>query len=200
MEGSAKEFVTTLLSNLKSNKRFPDGYKGLAPYNCLTLLDIRYADLYFSKEELEKTVHDLSLAKIYDEDLVQGEDGGGGAAAAAVPVHADPTEQAESQQRQDSLARRRAQLLAAKNIEVQNQHHAGGHIPFKERLGRELERFFKWRGTVPLDENPNSWWRKNHDDYPLLAKFWMAHSSFPATSTSSERVFNMDGLILVPRR
>ena len=45
VEGSAKEFVTTLLSNLKSNKRFPDGYKGLAPYNCLTLLDIRYADL-----------------------------------------------------------------------------------------------------------------------------------------------------------
>ena len=139
VEGSAKEFVTTLLSNLKSNKRFPDGYKGLAPYNCLTLLDIRYADLYFSKEELKKTVHDLSLAKIYDEDLLQGDDGGG--AAAAVPVHADPTEQAESQQRQDSLARRRAQLLAAKNIEVQNQHHAGGHIPFKERLGRELERF-----------------------------------------------------------
>ena len=72
---------------------------------------------------------------------MQGDDGGGGAAAAAVPVHADPTEQAESQQRQDSLARRRAQLLAAKNIEVQNQHHAGGHIPFKERLRRELERF-----------------------------------------------------------
>ena len=45
VEGSAKEFVTTLLSNLKSNKRFPDGYKGLAPYNCLTLLDIKYADL-----------------------------------------------------------------------------------------------------------------------------------------------------------
>ena len=39
--GASKHFVETLLSNLKSNKRFPNGYKTLAPYNCLTLLDPR---------------------------------------------------------------------------------------------------------------------------------------------------------------
>jgi hypothetical protein len=56
------------------------------------------------------------------------------------------------------------------------------------------------RGTVPVGENPNIWWRLHQAEYPLLARFWMAHSSFPATSTYAERVFNMDGLILVPRR
>ena len=201
VEGAAKVFVTKLLSNLKSNKRFPDGYKRVVPYNCLTLLDIRHADLYFTKDELEKTVHDLCIAKVYDEDLVQSGEEGGVAAVVPVPVHPDPTQQEDCQQQRDSFTRIRAQLLAAKNIEVQNQPNAGaGRIPFKERLDKELERFLKWRGQVPVDENPNIWWRKYHADYPLLAKFWMAHSSFPATSTSSERVFNMDGLILVPRR
>ena len=111
-------------------------------------------------------------------------------------------EQAGEAQQQDSVSRRRAQLIAAKNIEVRNQPRVGavGRTSLKDRLDQELERFLKWRGTVSVDENPNGWWRKNHEDYPLLAKFWMAHSSFPATSTSAERVFNMDGLILVPRR
>lgn len=112
----------------------------------------------------------------------------------------------------------RAQLLAARNVDVQNQPQpASGRISFKEKLEKELERlhseslshdykmiksgrFLKLRGTVPVFENPNIWWRLNHADFPLLAIFWMAHSSFPATSASSERVFNMDGLILVPRR
>ena len=41
VEGAAKKYVDTLLANLQSNKRFPGGYKQVAPYNCLTLLDIR---------------------------------------------------------------------------------------------------------------------------------------------------------------
>jgi hypothetical protein len=112
----------------------------------------------------------------------------------------------------------RAQLLAAKSVDVQNQPQpASGRIPFKEKVEKELERlhseslhhecisikicrFLKLRGTVPVFENPNIWWRFHHADFPLLARFWIAHSSFPATSASSERVFNMDGLILVPRR
>ena len=93
-------------------------------------------------------------------------------------------------------------MIAAKNIEICTLPRAGaaGRIPLKERLERELERYLKWRGMVSVDEDPSGWWRKHHEDYPLLAKFWMAHSSFPATSTSAERVFNMDGLILVSKR
>jgi hypothetical protein len=44
------------------------------------------------------------------------------------------------------------------------------------------------------------WWCENHTEFPLLAKFWLAHSCFPATSASAERAFNMDGLILTDSR
>ena len=43
MSGVSKRFVDLLLTNLKSPKRFPNGYKSLAPYNVLTLLDLRFA-------------------------------------------------------------------------------------------------------------------------------------------------------------
>jgi hypothetical protein len=49
VEGAAKIYVDTLLANLKSNKRFPGGYKNVAPFNCLTLLDIRCVILHFLK-------------------------------------------------------------------------------------------------------------------------------------------------------
>ena len=39
LQGVGKQFVEKLFSNL--SRRFQDGYKQLAPYNCLTLLDIR---------------------------------------------------------------------------------------------------------------------------------------------------------------
>ena len=51
-----------------------------------------------------------------------------------------------------------------------------------------------------ISDNPNDWWREHAGNYPLLAKFWLAHSSFPATSASAERSFNMDGLVLTPAR
>ena len=42
LRGTAKIFVDLFLSNLKSSKRFPNGYKSTAPYNVLTLLDPRF--------------------------------------------------------------------------------------------------------------------------------------------------------------
>ena len=42
------------------------------------------------------------------------------------------------------------------------------------------------------------WWKQNHESFPLLSLYWRAYSSFPATSTSAERSFNMNGLILTP--
>ena len=41
VRGAAKTYVDLLLSNLQSSRRFHGGYKTLAPYNCLTLLDLR---------------------------------------------------------------------------------------------------------------------------------------------------------------
>ena len=50
LRGAAKQFVDTLLSNLKLNNWFPSGYKDLAPYNCLTLLDPRLVAYYHENQ------------------------------------------------------------------------------------------------------------------------------------------------------
>ena len=52
------------------------------------------------------------------------------------------------------------------------------------------------RGDVPMDMNPSAWFRMHHKDFTLLTLFFKAHGAFPATSTSAERVFNMDGLVI----
>ena len=44
------------------------------------------------------------------------------------------------------------------------------------------------------------WWRQNGAQFPLLNKFFIANCSSQATSTSSERAFSTDGLILIPQR
>ena len=49
--GVERNYVNTLLTNLQSNQRFPDGYKCETPYNILTLLDPRHSDLYFNEEQ-----------------------------------------------------------------------------------------------------------------------------------------------------
>ena len=53
-EGAGSDYVSTLLYNLKASNRFQNGYKDLAPYNCLTVLDVRYGDLYMNREEVEQ--------------------------------------------------------------------------------------------------------------------------------------------------
>lgn len=71
-------------------------------------------------------------------------------------------------------------------------------LTLKDKINLELTRFLK--GTGSTKENPMDWWRENHADFPLLARFWRAHSSYPATSVSAERAFNIDGLVITPRR
>jgi hypothetical protein len=89
----------------------------------------------------------------------------------------------------------RAQLLAARSRPQPTPVHT-----LKDKINMELKRFLKGSGCLATKENPMDWWRENHADFPLLAKFWRAHSSYPATSASAERAFNLDGLILTPRR
>ena len=87
LRGSKRSFVRLLLSNLKSDKRFPDGLKLYRPYNCLTLLDPRYGDLYFSEAAVQQALHDLHRDNIYDGDLLfeQAEQRRQPAAAPAAP-------------------------------------------------------------------------------------------------------------------
>ena len=69
LRGTHRDFVHLLLTNLRSIKRFPDGLKNRRPYNCLTLLDMRYGDLYFSPAEVEHALHDIHQDNIYDQDV-----------------------------------------------------------------------------------------------------------------------------------
>ena len=184
-----KAFVESLHSNL--SRRFTDGYKLLAPYNCLTLLDVRYADLYFTDVEQEKAIDDLNNDSVYD-DVVGG-----------LSDHEEQVNvvQVVLQQEQDSFSRRRAELLAAKSVVEPSQATQTQSVgSLKEKLKEEMKRFVKYRGSLGSKENPNNWWKNNNAEFPLLSKFWIAHSSFPATSAAAERVFNMDGLILTPTR
>ena len=61
-------------------------------------------------------------------------------------------------------------------------------------------RFLQLRGTVPTSSNPQSWWREHASEFVLLSWFYRAHSAFQATSTASERVFNVEGLIFTESR
>ena len=78
LQGEGKVFVDTLLSNL--SRRFQAGYKQTKPYNCLTLLNIRHTDLYFSTEDSEKAVRDLSEDALYNDELLDLADGQAGSA------------------------------------------------------------------------------------------------------------------------
>ena len=103
--GAARNYVDTLLTKLQSNRRFCDGYKLKIPYNCLTMLDPRYCDLYFNNAEKVKVVSSLCIDSVYEdiEDDV------------LPPVQAAPL--VDQQQAQDDFTRRRAQLLAEKKAE-----------------------------------------------------------------------------------
>ena len=60
-----KMFVEKLIEKLKSNNRFPEGFKTKVPYNILTLLDPRYADLYFTVDQRELAVDNLLGSTVY---------------------------------------------------------------------------------------------------------------------------------------
>ena len=200
LDGASKRFVDQLLANLKSNKRFlPNGYKTVAPYNVLTLLDLRYSDLYFSEEEYKQAVRDLELSCVFDHDAVHGQEENVDACdGRSQPVALEPGPGGQGRNQPDtSFKRRRDLLLAAKNV---TQQAVPSILTLKEKISRELTKYLALRGTLDTGENPCHWWRNNHQLFPLLAKFWRANCPFPATSTSSERAFSIDGLIITPKR
>jgi len=73
-------------------------------------------------------------------------------------------------------------------------------VGHKEKIKLEMDRFLSLRGTVAYDSNPQAWWREHSSEFPLLARFYRGHCAFQATSTASERVFNVEGLVFTPFR
>ena len=183
---AGRRFIVTLLKNLQSPNRFPDGYKNETPFNSLTLLDPRYTNMYFNENQTKKAFNDIYIDMIYDDMKDE---------APASPPPA-PTLQAEAAT--DRFSVRWAELVAKKSAGSVQTVTAVRSV--RGKLKAELDRFLSRRETLDRKENPMDWWRLNHMAFPLLAHYWKAHSSFPATSTSAERAYSMDGLIMTSCR
>lgn len=54
--------------------------------------------------------------------------------------------------------------------------------------------------SLPLSENPLSWWMKHEESYPLLACEAKRYLCVPGTSIPSERVFSTAGDIITAKR
>lgn len=54
--------------------------------------------------------------------------------------------------------------------------------------------------SVPLVENPLTWWRNNEGKHPEVAKLAKFYLGIPTTSATSERAFSTAGLIVTQRR
>ena len=169
------------------------GYKEKSPYNLLTLLDPRYSDLYFSSVEYEKCLDSLTNDAVYDNDIIQSR-------TVTDDESTDVNSNTQSVDSTDTFSKRRAELLAIKQASSQTRSVGNTVQSFRDRLSEEANKYLLRRGEVDVNVNPNLWWKQNISEFPLLGKFWMANCSFPATSASSERSFNMDGLILTPLR
>ena len=95
----------------------------------------------------------------------------------------------------------RAQLLASKQ-----QHPVAvtpgtpGTWSVKERVKDEVEKFLALRGSVNCEVDPQLWWREHSGEFVHLCKFYRAQCAFPATSTASERIFNLEGLVVTKYR
>ena len=128
IRGEHKLYVRMLLGNLKT--RFPEGYKDCKPFNCLSLLDMCYGDLYFDEEQKETSIQDIITDQVFDgeAEIVEGEQQTQVASLLTPPPAV--TEDG------DPVAIRRAQLLAERR-RVQtaaNQSHPVGSVPLDIRV------------------------------------------------------------------
>lgn len=186
-----RAYPAALLTSLQAGKRFhQDGYKTQSPYNVLTLLDPRYMDIYFSPDQVKQAVEDLSSDVVYDSLLTEGLDDNHPTVAPATPVSA---------QNVSAFEARRLQLLADKQqqaLDGRSSTQQSGGGSFKERLRKELDKYLSLRGSVEHKSSPLNWWREHCIEYPLLSRYYRAHCAFPATSTNSERIYNMESLLV----
>ena len=115
LEGEGRNFVERLRTNLGSSRRFPNGFKDLSPYNSLTLLDQKYADLHFSKDEVDKAIEDIIIHSIF-EDFQDDEQ-----TPPPDPAVSEEDEGDRGVVGESSFARKRAELLAKKRRSVSLQ-------------------------------------------------------------------------------
>ena len=187
-----KDFPQKLLKNLQTPvpKRFPGGYKTVPPFNCLTLTNPKYMDIYFTEAQKDQALEDIANDVIFD--LVDVEDSDRSPSAEHLPVSPSISEMS-------SFARRRAELMATKQAAAAPDSGISGNS-LKNKLKAELSRFLGLRETVEEKDNPQQWWREHVTDFPLLGRYYRAYCAFQATSTASERVFNAEGMVVTKSR
>ena len=69
-------------------------------------------------------------------------------------------------------------------------------MSLRDRIKKELDKLFEEMVNVTVKTDVTAWYRDHSKEFPLLTKYWQPYSSFPATSCSAERVFNVDGASL----
>ena len=190
--GEGKQFISFLLDNLVKESRFgTDLRKTKSPYNVLTLLDVRYGDIYFNKDEKEKAFDDLSKDVVYAtirESAVSEEPSPISSLLPSTP----------STDNMNAVERRRQELLIANGRN--NEESVTPRASFQDKLRHEVDKIVKYPARVGPGINPMEWFKDNQEEFPLLSKYWLAYSSFPATSCCVERVFNIDGLVYTNHR
>ena len=77
----------------------------MAPFNCLTLTNPKYMDIYFTEAQKDQALEDIANDVIFD--LAEVEDSDGSPSAEHLPVSPSISEMS-------SFARRRAELMATK--------------------------------------------------------------------------------------
>ena len=190
LHGDGQDFPKCLLKNLKS--RFPSGLRTTSPYNFLNCLDPRFMDIYLTDAEISQALEDMYFDDIYKKvrtgQVSNAEQGGAEINLPTVPTTAST----------DQFAIRRAQLLAARMVNPSDNN--GRRVKPKDKLKTEMDKYFGLRATVNHDTDPLLWWRDHKEDFPTLARFFRAYCAFPATNTSSERVFNMEANVVTDAR
>ena len=179
-----------MLENLKEDRRFKcDLYKTTKPYNALTILDPRYSDLYFTEEQKTEAINviynDVVFRDERDQDIDQEVEDN-----VNVIVPEEPSKEI------NPIERRRLELLAKKG----SSQVPVRRLNLKEKIQEEVKFICAASIHISADTDPMKWMKENKNSVPNIVKFWLAHSSFPATSCSAERVFNVDSLIITDLR
>ena len=189
-----KKYVQEFIANIKGDNRFgKDLFKTISPYNCLTLLDPRYGKLYFDEEQLDKALEDLCSDPVFSSERGR----------ASVPANSSTpasTTTSPSSSSSSSLEKRREKLLAAARQSGQSVVDSNQNMSLKDRIKKELDKLYEQMVNVTVKTDVMAWYRDHAKEFPLLTKYWHPYSSFPATSCSAERVFNVDGCIITNTR
>ena len=195
-QGDLKRLAQNLRNNLKKPNWFKDdAYKKTKHYNCLTFVNPCYHNMYMDTVKVKEQVfEDLKGDACYDEVANHVEEG----VETQAQSQAETELESQSQSQGPGHSARRVELLARWRYIVPE---APSPIvrDFKTRLEEEIDMYSN-EEPCGLQVSLCDWWRENRERFPLLVLYFGANSSFQATSTPSERVFNVDGLVMTKQR